>query len=149
MQFTTTLLAALTAATSVSAAPSIQARAVSTTAQTPEWTITAFKRACNGADTSCTISFGIDTHLAPVTPCTYTVTGAPASHATVGPVTCGAYTVTSSWSDFFGADKGFTTWSVSDWEKKLIAYPSYSDADLVNGVLVSPDRSFAVQAISW
>jgi hypothetical protein len=143
MQYTTAILGFLAAATSVSAAPTVHARAA-------DWTITNFKRTCNNANTSCTVSFGIDTHVAPVTACTYTVTGAaPVSRAAAGPVTCGAYTVTSGWSDQFGADAGFTTWSVADWSKKLIAYPSYADRDVVNGAVVKPDRSFAVNAISW
>jgi len=143
MQYATIILGLFAAATSVSAAPTVQARAA-------DWTITNFKRTCNTADTSCTVSFGIDTHVAAVTPCTYTVTGAaPVSRATAGPTTCGAYTVTSGWSGQFGPDAGFTTWSVADWGKKLIAYPSYADRDVVNGAVVKPDRSFAVNVISW
>ena len=143
MQYTATALLALFAATSVSAAPTVQARAA-------DWTITSFKRTCNTANTSCTISFGIDTHLAPVTACAYTVTGAaPVSRASTGPVTCGAYTVTSSWSGQFGDDAGFTTWAVADGAKKLIAFPAYADKEIVNEAVVTPNKSFAVDAISW
>jgi hypothetical protein len=129
----------------VSAAPALneRAEAVSAMAAVPDWTIESFKRTCNSADTSCDISFVVDTHVAPITACAYTITGSPASRAPLNSFTCGPYTLTSGWSGIFGP--GFTVWSLADWNKRLIAFPSYADSDLVNGVPVSPNRSFAVQ----
>ncbi|KAK3356819.1 hypothetical protein B0T25DRAFT_537481 [Lasiosphaeria hispida] len=144
MQYSTLFLG-LFAATSAMAAPTLDTRAeaVSAMAAVPEWTIKSFKRTCNAADTSCVVSFGVDTHLAAITWCEYTVTGAPASQAPAGGITCGPYAVSSGWSGVFGAGNGFTTWSVADWSKKLITWPSYSDREIVNGVVVTPDKSYA------
>ena len=72
MQFTTIALATLLSATSL-AAPTPAAAAKSAVADVPEWTFEGFKRVCDGADTSCTWSFTIDTHLAATTPCSFVV----------------------------------------------------------------------------
>ncbi|TLS29442.1 hypothetical protein PpBr36_03799 [Pyricularia pennisetigena] len=134
MHFSTTTLIALLASTAA-AAP------VSTVAAT--WTINSFKRTCNDADTVCKVEFGING-----TACSYEVKAASeASRASVSGVVCGPYQVTSGWSGQFGPGNGFTTWSVADWSKKLIAFPSYADRDIPNGQVVTPDRSFAVQAL--
>jgi hypothetical protein len=147
MQLTTTLLAIIAASAAI-AAP-LEARSeVSAMAAVPQWTIKSFKRTCNAADTSCTVSFGVDTHLAPVTDCSYTVTGAPASRTSTSGITCGPYTISSGWSGVFGPGNGFTTWSLVDWSQRLITWPAYSDSELVNGVAVTPDKSYAPQTLA-
>lgn len=122
-----------------------RAEVVSAMAASPQWIIKDFTRTCNAADTSCTVSFGIDTQLAPVTKCTYTVTGSPASRTDTSGIVCGAYKVSSGWSGQFGPNNGFTTWAVVDEAKRLRTWPSYADSELVNGVAVTPDKSYAPQ----
>ncbi|KAK4120197.1 hypothetical protein N657DRAFT_649253 [Parathielavia appendiculata] len=138
------------AASGAFAAPTLDNRsdAVSAMAQVPQWIIKSFTRTCNANDTSCTVSFGIDTQTAPVTACSYTVTGTPASRASTSGITCGPYTLSSAWSGQFGDGNGFTTWSVVDWSKRLIVWPAYSDRELVNGVAVTPDKSYAPQSLA-
>ena len=141
MQFTTALLTALLAASSTLAAPSpLKGAAAAKT-----WTLTSFTRTCNGADTSCKYTFGIDGHDGkPVVACTYTVTaGSEASRANGGPAACGRYIVTSGWSGQF--DVGFTTLAVKDEAAGLIAFPAYTDPSLVNGKAVVPDLSPRVE----
>ncbi|KAI1506226.1 hypothetical protein F5X99DRAFT_127563 [Biscogniauxia marginata] len=143
MQFiTTTLLSALlSGTTSVFAAP------LSQFAET-EWTIQSLSRTCSDDGASCTWNFGIATGEGDPTPCAYVVNAtaeAPATQANGGPAQCGIYTVTSGWSDQFGADQAFTTLSVVDYDKKLIVYPAYTDSQIANGTVVTPDLSFPVQ----
>jgi hypothetical protein len=111
----------------------------------PQWTIKSFTRTCNPADTSCVVTFAVDTGLATPTGCGYTVTGAPASRTSVNGINCGPYTISSGWSGVFGPNNGFTTWSVVDFGKRLIVWPAYADWELVNGVTVTPDKSYAPQ----
>ncbi|CAJ2511205.1 Uu.00g068300.m01.CDS01 [Anthostomella pinea] len=144
MQFTTAILSTLLAGSAV-------ASPLSTFAAT-EWTIESLKRTCATDDSSCTWTFGISTGAegAAATACTYEVKSSATANATEasgGPVTCGAYTVTSGWSGQFGAGQGFTTLSVVDTDSKLIAYPAYTDTQLVNGTVVTPDLSFPVQTL--
>ncbi|GAP88430.1 putative unnamed protein product [Rosellinia necatrix] len=136
MQFTTAAIAAILSASSVFAAP----------AAIPNWTVTGLKRVCNTADTSCTWSFGINTNTgAAATPCTFAITGAPASHSnTSGTKTCGTFSVTAGWSGQFGVDNGFTTLAVFNNANKQIAWPAYTDAELAGGKVVSPNKSWAV-----
>lgn len=150
MHFNKVLFGLAAAASNTFAAPTLDSRsdAVSAMAEVPQWKITSFTRSCNAGDTSCTISFGIDTQTAPVTGCTYTVTGAPASQASTNGISCGPYTISSGWSGQFGPGNGFTTWSVVDWSKRLIVWPAYSDRELVNGVAVTPDKSYAPQTLA-
>ncbi|KAK3356864.1 hypothetical protein B0T25DRAFT_589318 [Lasiosphaeria hispida] len=143
MQFSTLFLGLSAAASAMAAPAAINTEAVSAMAAVPEWTIKSFTRTCNKADTSCVVSFGIDNHLAPVTQCGYTVVGSPASQAATDGIRCGVYTVSSGWSGVFGPGNGFTTWSVVNWDLRLIAWPSYSDRELTNGVAVTPDKSYA------
>ena len=149
MYFTTALFGFAVTASTALAAPSLNPRAetVSAVASVPEWTITDFQRTCNDADTSCFVSFGIDTHLEPVTNCAYNIIGSPASRASVENSKCGPYTFGSNWSGFFGPDKGFTTWSFADWNNLLIIYPSYSDSELVNGFTVTPNKNYLPEII--
>ncbi|QYS95466.1 hypothetical protein H0G86_002758 [Trichoderma simmonsii] len=142
MQITKSLIATLFAASTAFAAPTPADKSMM--AAVPEWTFTNLKRVCNTANTSCTWTFGVDTHLATATSCTYTVKAtANASQASGGPVTCGPYTVTSSWSGQFGPNNGFTTFAVTDFSKKLITWPAYTDVQVQGGKVVSPNQSYA------
>ncbi|KAI0906197.1 hypothetical protein F4824DRAFT_470609 [Ustulina deusta] len=134
MQFTTAAIAAILSASSVFAAP----------AAIPNWTITGMNRVCNAADTSCTWSFGINTNTgAAVTPCSFVITGSPASHSdTSGMKACGTFSTTAGWSGQFGP--GFTTLAVHNNANGQIAWPAYTDAELAGGKVVSPDKSWAV-----
>ncbi|TPX08605.1 uncharacterized protein E0L32_009944 [Thyridium curvatum] len=145
MQFTTALLT-LAAAGSALAAPA-PATAKSMTANVPEWTIEGLVRSCNAEDTSCHWSFTIDTHTSAPVPCAYDQTGAPASQAQVNGVTCGQFAVSSGWDGSWGPGNGFTTLAVKDEAARQIAWPSYTDKQLVNGQVVSPDQSWAVSTI--
>ncbi|GAB1321101.1 hypothetical protein MFIFM68171_11311 [Madurella fahalii] len=150
MHFNAAILGLIAAASNAFAAPTMESRseAVSAMAAVPQWTINSFTRTCNADDTSCTISFGVDTSTAPVTNCSYTVTGAPASQAPTSGIACGPYTISSGWSGQFGPDQGFTTWSVVDRSLRLIIWPAYTDRELVNGVAVTPDKSYAPQTLA-
>lgn len=99
------------------------------------------KRTC--ANGTCTWSFGI---LASgvSTPCTFKVKGAPATQTDSTGNVCGPYTVSTGWSDQFGAQNGFTTLAVVNNAKKQIVYPAYTDKQLgVAGKVVKPDQSYA------
>ena len=114
----------------------------------PQWTIRSFKRTCNSADTSCGYVYGIDTHAAPVTQCSYTVTGNPAagnptSRASYNNVKCGSYTISSNWSGQFGPCNGFQTLAITN--GKVIVYPAYKDTELAGGKTVTPDKSYQPQ----
>ncbi|KAK4039661.1 hypothetical protein C8A01DRAFT_46918 [Parachaetomium inaequale] len=150
MQFNTVFLGLVAAASSAMAAPTLDTRsgAVSAMAEVPQWTIKSFTRTCNADDTSCDVTFGVDTQTAPVTNCSYTVTGSPASRASTNGIACGPYTISSGWSGQFGVENGFTTWSVVDWSKRLITWPAYNDRELVNGQAVTPDKSYAPQTLA-
>jgi hypothetical protein len=150
MHFSTVFIALAAVGNSALAALAMSTRsdAVSAMAEVPQWKIKSLTRTCNAENTSCNVSFGIDTQTAPVTACSYTVTGAPASQASTSGITCGPYTISSGWSGQFGAENGFTTWSVVDWSKRLIVWPAYSDRELVNGVAVTPDKSYAPQTLA-
>ena len=108
-----------------------------------EWTIESFTRTCTSDNTTCDISFTIDTGS--TTPCSYSVNGQPATTQSYSGQVCGAYTISSGWSGQFGVDNGFTTLSVTD--QTNIIYPAYTDQQLVNGVAVSPDQSYAPIAL--
>ncbi|PSR77925.1 hypothetical protein BD289DRAFT_334265, partial [Coniella lustricola] len=111
-----------------------------------QWTITSLKRVCNADSTSCTWTFGINNGTG-TTPCTEVVTGSPATQTNGGPATCGVYAVTSGWSGQFGAGNGFTTLAVVNYAANLIVYPAYTDAQLQNGTVVTPDQSYTPQAL--
>ncbi|GKT49670.1 uncharacterized protein ColSpa_09851 [Colletotrichum spaethianum] len=143
MQITNILFSALAAAAAVSGSPVAKREVKSMMAAgVVEWTIESFVRTCNAENTSCDYSFTIDTHITAPTACKFTTTGSPASRAASN-AKCGAYTVTSGWSGQFGEDAGFTTFSVTD--QKLIVWPAYTDKQLVNGQVVSPDQAYAPQ----
>ncbi|KAF2965484.1 hypothetical protein GQX73_g8096 [Xylaria multiplex] len=137
MQFSTATIAAILGASTVFAAP----------AAIPNWTIKGLKRVCNANDTSCTWSFSINTNTgAAATPCTFAITGSPASHSdTSGTKACGAFSVTAGWSGQFGP--GFTTLAVHNNANGQISWPAYTDAELAGGKVVSPDKSWAVMQL--
>ncbi|KAK4164055.1 hypothetical protein QBC43DRAFT_318643 [Cladorrhinum sp. PSN259] len=150
MHFTTTTILGLAGLASTAlAAPALDARAevVSAMAAGPEWTIGSFKRTCNAADTSCTVSFtlpNIDDGGLTGFGCTYIVeAAAPASRAPVNGKTCGPYTISSSWSGQFGEGQGFTTWAIVHYAKRLIVWPAYADWELKNDTVVVPNKSYA------
>ncbi|KAI1170094.1 hypothetical protein F4777DRAFT_139056 [Nemania sp. FL0916] len=136
MQFSTTAIVAILSGTSVFAAP----------AAIPNWTVAGIKRVCNAGDTSCTWTFGINPNTgAAVTPCTFVIKGAPASHSDLtNKAACGTYSVTAGWSGQFGPNNGFTTLAVYNNANHQIAWPAYTDAELANGAVVTPDKSWAV-----
>ncbi|PPJ57332.1 hypothetical protein CBER1_07926 [Cercospora berteroae] len=145
MQFTTTVFALLAAA-SASVATPVPAEAATNmmAAATPQWTIENFTRTCNGNDSNCKYSFGINTNNGQkVTGCSYSVNGKPASRATYQNIQCGAFRIGSTWSGQFGAGQGFQTLSVV--KDRQIVYPAYTDKQLVNGKTVKPNQSYAPQ----
>lgn len=142
MQFTTMLIAAAVTAGAMAAPAPAPAGAKSMMADVAEWTIEQMVRTCDEADTSCEWSFNINTHTADPTECKYSVTGTPASQAPNNGAQCGDFTVTSGWSGQFGPNNGFTTLSVVDYSNKLITWPAYTDVQLANGVVVTPDQSY-------
>lgn len=149
MQLSNVLLT-LIAATSATAAPASPA-SVSMAAAAPQWTIENMKRVCKPTDTTCTFTFGINTRVSGVATqaCTYVVKGNPAYKAKGGPTKCGAFTVTSNWSNQFGNDPKdtFTSMSVINYAKNQIVYPAYTDKQLNGGAVVTPNQSYPVQAL--
>ena len=144
MQTIQLLLATLFAASAVIAAP---VASKSMMASGSEWTIESMKRVCNTNDTSCTWTFGINTGSGAATNCTLVVAATDASEANGGPATCGAFTVTSGWSGQFGQGNGFTTLAVVDNTNREIIWPAYTDVQLADGQVVTPDQSYAPAAL--
>ncbi|OQD68850.1 hypothetical protein PENDEC_c030G04954 [Penicillium decumbens] len=145
MQITQILLStALFASSAVMAAPTA---AKSMMAAGPEWTIKNMTRTCIPSNTECTWSFGIQPGTTVATACTYGVKATNASQASGGPISCGAYTITSGWSGQFGEGNGFTTLSVVNDETRQIIWPAYTDKQLADGEVVKPDQSYAPAAL--
>ena len=115
-------------------------------ADLPPWTIKSFTRTCDAGDTICTVSFAVETNdgVPPIS-CAYNVTGSPASQTHTQGIDCGPYMVGSNWSDQFGPGNGFTVFPILNFVKNQLAFPAYADTELVNGVPVSPDKSYPVQ----
>ncbi|KAL4907226.1 hypothetical protein BDW74DRAFT_176007 [Aspergillus multicolor] len=111
----------------------------------PLWTLTGMKRICNAEDTKCTWTFGIkiEDPNSTLTPCTLETAG---SQASGGPVTCGSFILTSAWSGYFGADEGFTTFMVHGTITDRTAWPAYTDKQVMDGKVVTPDLGFPVTA---
>ena len=118
-----------------------------------EWRLEGLKRTCDAADNLCTWTFNLNTFFGPVMPCTFNTArrgNTPASQAPNDAGTkCAAYTITSGWDGQFGPGNGFTVLSVIDYPNKQIAWPAYTDKELVNGKVVSPDKSFPVTVMNW
>ena len=147
MKFTTAIVAALLSATSLAApAESLDKRATEVSMMAAgQWTITKMVRTCaNGA---CKWSFGINDGTTN-TPCAFSVKGKPATQTDSTGNVCGAYTVSSGWSGQFGPNSGFTTLAVTNAAKKQVAYPAYTDAQLVNGKVVTPNQSYTPQNLA-
>ncbi|KAF5620241.1 small secreted protein [Fusarium sp. NRRL 52700] len=131
----------LFAATGVTAAPA--AESVNMMASTAQWTMRDAKRYCRSDDSICNWKFGIDTGDGKPYECRYDVKGPGASKKrSAGPSTCGDFTITSGWSDQFGADNGFTTLSVVSQSKRQIIWPAYTDKQLAGAKIVKPDQSY-------
>ncbi|KAI0125624.1 hypothetical protein BJ170DRAFT_684884 [Xylariales sp. AK1849] len=145
MLSTSVALSAIFASLALAAPATARAESKSMMAE-GDWIIESLKRTCDSGDTLCTWEFGIDTQMAPATACKFTIPGHPASQTgLVSPASCGDFQVTTGWSDQFGADQGFTTLSVVNTVSKLIVWPAYTDAQLVNGAVVVPDQSYTPQ----
>ncbi|KAM3417424.1 hypothetical protein BST61_g5670 [Cercospora zeina] len=144
MQFTTTALALLTAASASLASPVPDQAQNMMATSTPNWTIEKFTRTCNTDDTLCNYTFGINLNNGqPATGCNYNASGKPASRATYQNVQCGDFRIGSTWSGQFGEGEGFQTLSVV--KDRQIIYPAYTDKQLVNGATVQPDQSYTPQ----
>ncbi|MCJ1321721.1 hypothetical protein MMC15_007066 [Xylographa vitiligo] len=136
MQFSPLWLAALA---SIAAAAPLEPRVSSSS-----WTMEAFTRTCPNAG-SCKYAYSIYDGTT-TTPCSYTIKVANASTASYGPETCGAFTITSSWSGQFGPGNGFQTLAVKG--EGYIIYPGYTDKQLTSGTTVTPDQKYTPQASS-
>ncbi|KAI1494518.1 hypothetical protein F5X96DRAFT_665812 [Biscogniauxia mediterranea] len=152
MQLASTIFSALLAAAAGPSAVLAAPAAPVSTFAAAEWTIQSLSRTCSADGAQCVWDFGVWTgeEGSEATACVYVVNAtdaAPATQASGGPAACGVYTVTSGWSDQFGADQAFTTLSVVDYPSKLIVYPAYTDAQLANATVVEPDLSFPVQTL--
>lgn len=117
-----------------------------------EWTIASLKRVCNEQDTTCTWTFHVDTHAEDVEPTAveYVVNGTDstaASHAIGGPQKFGIFTVTSTWTDYFGFQEAWTTLSVIDYARGVLVYPAYKDTVLAGEEVVVPDQTYVPEAI--
>ncbi|KAF5025437.1 hypothetical protein F66182_2460 [Fusarium sp. NRRL 66182] len=137
----------LIAATGVSAAPA--ADSVNMMVSASKWTIRDLKRYCRADDSICNWKFTIDIGDGKPYECRYNVQGPGASKKkAAGPSTCGDYTITSGWSDYFGVDKAFTTLSVVSNSKRQIVWPAYTDKDLAGGKIVKPDQAYTPAALT-
>ncbi|KAI4153619.1 MAG: hypothetical protein LQ340_002205 [Diploschistes diacapsis] len=112
------------------------------------WTIESFTRTCDTAETSCNYSYSINLNDgSAVTKCIYNVPNSdstPANDASYA-LQCGDFAISSGWSGQFGPGNGFSTLAVKT--NNQIIYPAYSDAELVNGTAVQPDKSYTPQAV--
>ncbi|EMR66811.1 hypothetical protein MGN70_010861 [Eutypa lata] len=147
MQFSSAFITAILSATAL-ATPVPAAESKSMMAAAPEWTIAGLKRTCNAADDSCAWTFSVNTHLAAATPCSFTVKGKGASKTNISGQKCGPYTVGTGYDGKTFPGNGFTVLSVVDYTKKLIVWPGYTDVELVNGKVVSPDKSYAPATVA-
>ncbi|KAG5930374.1 hypothetical protein E4U53_002244 [Claviceps sorghi] len=150
MYFTQTILAALLAATSVLGAPLAETKSMMAV-DIPDWTFEGVVRNCDDGDNKCTIEFKINPKRFSPTQVSFVTTrngNTPASQNNGPAQTFGDYTVTSGWSNVFGNNNGFTTFAVTDNKDRLIAYPSYTDVQLANGKVVTPDQSYKAYNLS-
>ena len=111
MHLFSTLLVAILGST-VIAAP-ITEPALDISAAATQWTLQAFTRTCNAADTSCKYSFTINPRDSTLTICSYLIHASKqASHASYSNIKCGKFVISSSWSGQFGPGNGFQTLGV-------------------------------------
>ncbi|KAG6011931.1 hypothetical protein E4U43_008034 [Claviceps pusilla] len=150
MLFTQTIFAALLAATSALGAPAAVEKSMMAT-DVPDWIIEGVVRNCDNGDNRCVVNFNINPVRFGRTYVTFVTTrnGAVGASRNIGVAqTYGDYTVTSGWSGQFGEGNGFTTFAVVDNKNRLIAYPSYTDVQLANGHVVTPDQSYKPQNLA-
>lgn len=57
--------------------------------------------------------------------------------------TCAQYSLSSGWN---GTGVGFTTWGLTDNDRKLRAFPSYNEDEVGNGQAVA-QKPFGVQPV--
>ena len=117
-----------------------------------EWTIESLKRVCDDDDTTCKWTFSVNTHAEDVEPTevTYVVNATDdtvASRAIGGPVEASIFTITSTWTDYFGIEEAWTTLSVIDYERGVLVYPAYKDKQLEDGEVVEPDQTYVPENI--
>ena len=142
MKFSTAIVATIFSATAFAAPAPVDAVSM---AAAQQWTIENMKRTCT--TTVCNWSFKINNNAGSDVACAFKVNGNPASQTDSSGHVCGPYTIGTGWSGQFGAGKGFTTLSVVNNAKGLIAYPAYTDAELASGKPVKPNRSYPVQKL--
>ncbi|QUC20519.1 uncharacterized protein UV8b_04760 [Ustilaginoidea virens] len=145
MYFAQTIVAALLAATSAVAAP-VADGPVNMMATVPRVIFEHVVRNCDAGDNSCTTTFTINPQRFDKQYVSFVNTrngDTPASRNAGAAQSFGDYTITSGWSGQFGPGNGFTVFSVVDHKHKLITYPSYTDKQLANGQVVTPDQSYA------
>lgn len=103
----------------------------------PDWTIRDASRDCAADDSSCTWQFTIDNNLGDSTYCRFVTTprdGQGAARSNGGPADCGVYKgIQSGWSGQFGDDKGFTTFGANNYDRGVIGFFSFTDAEVANG----------------
>lgn len=144
MQITTAITTLF--ATAALAAPAVARAETKSMMTAATWTIESLKRTCTSDLGSCTWEFTIDTHSGATTACSGTVTGSPATQTDITQaIKCGDFQWTAGWSNQFG--DGFTTLAVVDNVNRLIVYPAYTDAQLVNNTVVTPDQSYTPAAL--
>ncbi|KAG6006901.1 hypothetical protein E4U21_006620 [Claviceps maximensis] len=150
MHFTQTVFAAILAATSALAAPAAMEQSMMAT-DVPAWTFEGVTRSCTGNDDMCVTKFAINNKISERTYVTFVATryGDVGASRNIGVAqTYADFTVTSGWSGQFGEGNGFTTFAVVDNKNRLITYPSYTDVQLANGNVVTPDQSYSPQKLS-
>ncbi|KAH9893687.1 hypothetical protein F4778DRAFT_748172 [Xylariomycetidae sp. FL2044] len=115
-----------------------------------QWTTTGLTRTCDADLRTCTWQFGISSSADPTgTPpqdCTLVVAGTPGTVANGGPAACGIYTVTSGWAPAGGVEP-FTTLSLVDYARGVIAWASFRDSLVGTDGVVVPDMTWEVQQI--
>jgi len=146
-----TALTTLLASSAMAAPADVDARGTPVVSMTAAavWTVEGMKRTCDKPDNHCAWSFTINNNAGSRQGCSYTVkrqnSKTPASRSPQTGAHCGVYTVTSGWSGQFGEGNGFTTLSVVNNKDRTIAWPAYTDKQLQNGKVVTPNQSYAVQ----
>lgn len=118
-----------------------------------QWTIESLQRRCTlQPRNECVWTFRVNTHAEDVEPTEvrYIVNGTDdtlPSRAVGGPSDFGIFTVTSTWTDYFGIEDAWTTLSVIDYERGVLVYPAYTDKQLAGGPIVKPDQTYVPEAI--
>ncbi|RDA85202.1 hypothetical protein CP532_2399 [Ophiocordyceps camponoti-leonardi (nom. inval.)] len=141
MHLTKTLMAALTASLSASAA-AVSAQADET------WTLNKVTRKCVKESNTCTWTFEIDNGSGIKTPCEHVTKaqgGRPAWQSHGGPTFCGVYRLESSWDSSHGVDSAFSVIGVLDQSRMVIGYFGYADAEVTDGRVVQPNHASVIK----